>query len=63
MLYQNQMKMKNSTKAIRKQIFQNQIYRLAKIYLSKPVSVENIDFHFRVSHLQVEAIKNKKSVK
>lgn len=47
----------------RKQIIQNQIFRLAKIYNSRPVSVANIDWHVRVGKLQAAAIKEKKAIK
>jgi hypothetical protein len=46
-----------------KQILQNQIIRLAKIYTSKKVSVENFEFHYRVAKLQVEAIRLKKAIR
>lgn len=55
--------MKKSTKSQRRQIFQNQIFRLAKIYLSRKASVENLEWHSRVLQLQVAAIKDKKAVK
>lgn len=42
------------------QILQNQILRLAKIYNSKPISVENIEWHNRVLNLQVSTIEQKK---
>lgn len=46
-----------------KQILQNQIFRLAKIYTSKKVSVENLEWHVRVGRMQAEAIKAKKLLK
>lgn len=46
-----------------KQILQNQILRLAKIYVSKPVSVDNLQWHVRVGRMQCEVIKAKKSLK
>jgi hypothetical protein len=46
-----------------KNILQNQILRLAKIYTSKEVSVQNFEFHNRILKLQVETIKLKKSLR
>lgn len=47
----------------RKAIYQRQIFRLAKIYISKPVTVENIPFHNKVAKMQVEVIKKLKALK
>ena len=48
---------------IRKQIISNQILRLAKIYISKKVCVENINWHYRVTQIQIKAINEKRSIK
>lgn len=45
-----------------KQILENQIKRLARIYISKPVTADNIEWHRRVTALQVAAIMVKKSL-
>jgi hypothetical protein len=45
-----------------KDLLQKQIFRLAKIYLSKPITVENIPFHNRVVKLQCSKIKEKQEV-
>jgi hypothetical protein len=45
------------------QLVQKQIFRLAKIYLSKPVTVENIAFHNRVVKLQCSKIREKQEIK
>lgn len=44
-------------------IIEQQIYRLAKIYLSRPVSTENLEWHTRVGRLQAHAIRLKRSLK
>lgn len=54
---------KKMQKQVRKSILNNQILRLAKIYNSRPVKVENFRFHDRVLDLQCELIKEKHSIK
>ena len=51
------------TKKKLKELYQNQIVRLAKLYLSKPVSEENLSFHNRIGKIQAEVIRNKKLLK
>lgn len=46
-----------------KQILDHQIYRLSKIYISRPVSLDNVNFLLRVGRLQVECIKAKRALK
>lgn len=43
-----------------KQILDYQIYRLSKIYVSRPASIENVNFLLRVGRLQVQCIKAKR---
>jgi hypothetical protein len=52
-----------STTIQQRTLLQNQIYRLAKISLSRPVTVKNMDWHNRVIALQVKTIKAKKDLK
>lgn len=58
--------MKKATKKELKMIAQNQIYRMAKIWLSKSendkINSENLDWYHRVLQLQVSAIRWKKSI-
>jgi hypothetical protein len=58
----NKPNMKQTNKA-KKQILTNQIGRLAKIYTSRKVSTQNMEWHNRVASLQVTAIKEKKTIK
>ena len=48
---------------VRKSILSYQIFRLAKIYTSKPVSTQNISFHNRVAKMQCELIREKQTIK
>jgi hypothetical protein len=50
--------MKNS-KNQRRSIFQNQIVRIARIYITRPVCVDNLEWHGKLIKMQGEAIKNK----
>lgn len=46
-----------------KQILEYQIYRLSKIYVSRPASIENVNFLLRVGRLQVQCIEAKRALK
>ena len=50
------------SKLDRREILQHQIYRLARIYTSRKVSVANIEWHNRVGALQVRTIEEKNSL-
>ena len=54
---------KKMQKQIRKSILNHQILRLAKIYNSRPVKVENFNFHHRVLDIQCKLIEEKHSIK
>lgn len=49
------------SKLEKNQIAQNQIIRLAKIFLTKPVNLENQLWHMRVVNLQIRVTKETKS--
>lgn len=49
------------SKLEKNQIAQNQIIRLAKIFLSKPVSLENQLWHMRVVNIQLRVTNENKS--
>jgi hypothetical protein len=49
------------SKKQRQDLFQNQIVRLARIYIQRPITKENIDWHNRVGNLQCETFKLKKA--
>lgn len=46
-----------------KEILHNQIYRLARIYISRPVCSENLLWHLKVGRLQANCIREYKSLK
>lgn len=46
-----------------KQILDHQIHRLAKIYVSRPGNIENVNFLLRVGRLQVQCIQAKRALK
>ena len=51
------------TKKKLNELYQNQIVRLAKMYLAKPVTLESLNYHNRIGELQVEVIRKKKLLK
>jgi hypothetical protein len=51
------------TKKKLKELYQNQIVRLAKMYSSKPVTIENLSYHCRIATLQCDVIRKKKLLK
>lgn len=55
--------MNNETNTMTKTLIQHQIKRLAKIYNSKTVNIDNISFHLRVGNLQSKLIKQSKKAK
>ena len=48
---------------VKKEILARQIWRLAKIYSSKPIDANNIDWHIRVCKIQAEVIQERKKLK
>jgi hypothetical protein len=51
------------TKKKLKELYQNQIVRLAKMYLAKPVTIESLSYHGRIATLQCDVIRKKKLLK
>jgi len=47
----------------KKEILTKQIWRLAKLYTSRPVTPENIQWHIRVCDLQTATIREHKKLK
>ena len=47
----------------KKEILAAQIWRLARIYNSKPITADNLEFHLRVCEIQAKTIQERKKLK